>query len=271
MCLDLVLPMGSATRAGKPVLYLVGIGPSPQYVSLEGLRVAKNAECLFGETYTTYVPKDLVVEVLGREPRWLSRRDLEDLGGRDVIECAKRRGSAALVVGGDPFMATTHAALVVTAKREGVDVRVVHGVSVICAALSAACVSPYKLCGIATVTYPRMGVVSSRPYDVARRCLSEGLHTLLLLDVGDEGAFMTLREAINVLRELEKMQGGGIFTEERNLIVVSRLGYSDQAVYMGRLGELEKAGAEPPITLIVPGKLSDVEAECALHMAPQHD
>ncbi len=266
MCPCRVLSMGD-TQRGKPVLYLVGVGPSPQYMSLEGLRAARSAECLFGETYTTYMPRGLLVDVLGREPMWLSRRDLEDLEGRDVIECAKRRGSAALIVGGDPFMATTHAALVATAKREGISVRVIHGVSIVCAALSAACVSPYKLCGVATVTYPRMGVMSSRPYDVARRCLSEGLHTLLLLDVDEERGFMTLREAIDILRRLEEAQGGGIFTEERDLIVVSRLGYGDQAIYMGTLKELEGVDAKPPITLIVPGRLNDVEAECALYMA----
>ena len=250
-----------------PVLYLVGVGPSPRYISLEGLEVARKAGCLFGESYTTLLPREELAEVLGRELRWLSRRDLEDLEGREVVECAKSRGSAALLVGGDPLMATTHAALIVAARREGVQVRIVHGVSVLCAALSAACLSPYKLCGIATLTYPRMGVVSYRPYEVAERCLGEGLHTVLLLDVDDEGKFMGLHDAISILRKLEESHGRRVFSEDRTLIVVSRLGYGDQAVHVGRIGELGRLSVGTPITILVPGRLSEVEAECLSHLS----
>lgn len=69
----------------------------------------------------------------------------------------KRGKRAVLVTGGDPMLATAHAAILALARRRGYRVEVVPGVSIICAAFSLSCLSIYKLGGVATVTYPRGG------------------------------------------------------------------------------------------------------------------
>ena len=237
---------------------LVGLGPSPHLITLAGLTEVADADCVFLDTYTSAVDRSEVEAVLGRPVVPLTRRDLEDMGGEALLRC----GKSVLLVGGDPLMATAHGALVASLRARGVLVRVVPGVSIITAALGAACLSPYKLGGVATVTYPRLGVLSERPYEVVEQALSRGMHSVLLLDVADDGGFMPISDAARILLTLEARIGRGIFKPERLVVAISRLGMRGESVDVAPLGSLPAFRREPPSTLIVPGSLNLVEAEC---------
>ena len=244
---------------GKPrEVVLVGLGPSPHLITLAGLAEVSDADCVFLDTYTSAVDRSEVEVAVGRPVIPLSRRDLEDMGGEALLRC----GKPVLLVGGDPLMATAHAALVAGLRARGILVRVVPGVSIITAALSAACLSPYKLGGVATVTYPRLGVLSERPYEIVENALSRGMHSILLLDVTDDGGFMSIRDAAKVLLMLEARIGRGVFNPNRTVVAVNRLGMRGESVDVAPLGSLPALRRDPPGTLIVPGPLNLAEAEC---------
>ena len=239
-------------------LYLVGLGLSPSFLTEEARRALRDADCVFADVYTSYFDYGR----LGIEARPLGRADLEDRGGVAIEECLRAGRNAALLVPGDPLAATAHAALVASMRRRGHEVVVVPGVSAVCAAMSAACLSIYKLGGVATVTYPRLGVYSARPYELAEANLARGLHTLLLLDVRDDGGFMTPAEAAEILMELERREGRGVFGGGRLVAVVYRLGWPGGGVAVGPLADLAGSRLPPPAVIIVPSKMGPVEEEC---------
>ncbi|MEL9990244.1 MAG: diphthine synthase [Thermoproteus sp.] len=241
-----------------PRLYLVGLGLSPLYMTEATKRAIGDAQCVFADVYTSYFD----YRALGVEARPLDRKELEDKGGAAIEECLKSGRNAALLVPGDPLAATAHAALVASMRAKGYEVVVVPGVSIICAAMSAACLSIYKLGGVATVTYPRMGVYSLRPYELARDNLSRGLHTLLLLDIRDEGGFMPPSDAARILMELEAREGAGVFIGRRQVVVAYRLGWPEGGVAVGTLEEVAQSDLPGPAVIIVPAALNPVESEC---------
>jgi diphthine synthase len=87
------------------------------------------------------------------------------------------------------------------------------------------------------------------------------MHTLLLLDVKEDGTFMPLRDAAEVLLTLEERERRGVFTPDRQVVAVQRLGWGGSLLYT-TLSRLKSTEAEGPAVLIVPAKLSPVEREC---------
>ncbi|MEM0479504.1 MAG: diphthine synthase [Pyrobaculum sp.] len=243
------------------MLYLIGLGPGPGFATETAARVLREVDCVFFEDYTGPLDLESLKRLSGREPVRLSRRDLEEESGRKIFECMSGGRSAALVTAGDPQLATSHAALAAAAAARGFKVVVVPGVSIVCAAFSISCLSVYKLGGVATVTYPRGGVYSERPYELVEYNLARGLHTLLLLDVREDGVYMTPSEAAGVLLELERRMGRGVFTPSRQVVVVWRLGWGG-SVKKTTLGEAARWEEGGPAVFIVPARLSPVEEEC---------
>ncbi len=243
------------------MFYLIGLGVGPAFVTERAVEVLREVDCLFYEDYTGPVDLGVLSRLARAAPVRLSRRDLEEESGEKILRCLTEGKKTALVSAGDPHIATTHSALVSLIKARGHGVEIVPGVSIVCAAFSVSCLSIYRLGGVATVTYPRGGVYSSRPYEVAERNLSRGFHTLLLLDVRESGGFMPPSDAARVLLELERREGRNVFTPEREVIVVYRVGWGGGVVY-STLGEIASSRIEPPAVLIIPAKLNPVEREC---------
>jgi len=249
-----------------PKLYLVGLGLYPHWLTIRGFEVLMSAPRVYLDGYTSPIPNevlDFLRRDLGKDVVILKREDVECSNAEVLFEELKSGRDVVLAVMGDPLMATTHAALIVVAKRRGFEVEVVPGVSVVCAALTLSCLSPYKLGGVATVTYPRGGVLSRRPYDLVRENLKKGFHTLLLLDVSDDGKFMSVGEAIEILIKLEQEVGEGVFTCDREVIALARLGYPDSTVKYGSICDISRVDlGPPPHAILVPSSLSPVEREC---------
>ena len=245
----------------KGELYLVGIGLSEGQVSLEAIEALKRADVIYVEGYTSAFPtrvSDYVSRLIGRDVHEVDRRVLEEESGGVVLKNALMGMRVALVAVGDPMMATTHSALLSMASRLGVRVRVINGISIICASMGQAGLSIYKLGPVATVTYPRMGVLSTRAYEVLSENLKRGLHTLLLLDIRD-GGFMDFEDALAVLKDAESRVGGGLLSSGLLGIFESRVGWPDQSIAVSRLDKPPKL--REPGVIIVPGLLNPVEEE----------
>ncbi|WP_291765521.1 diphthine synthase [Caldivirga sp. UBA161] len=243
-------------------LYIVGIGLAPGQITQEAIDVLRGVGAVFVEEYTSMFevkPSEYLTKIIGKPVILVNRRELEEGSGGALIKAIKEHGSAALVTVGDPMLATTHSALLVTAVEMGFRVKVINGISIVCSAVSQAGLSPYKLGPVATVTYERGGVLSRRAYDTLLSNLSNGLHTLLLLDIKDDGGFMSVKEAVEVLTRIEDEVKLGLINDDLAAVFESRVGWVNQVIKVTPV--VRPPNLSPPSVIIVPGLLNPVESE----------
>ncbi|MCX8208060.1 MAG: diphthine synthase [Sulfolobales archaeon] len=245
-------------------LYLVGAGLSARYLTLEALEVIEKADYVFVDTYTGRIdPRDLE-KIVSKPLVEVSRRDLEERSGKDVLKLLAEGRRVALLVPGDPLVATTHISLLLEAHSRGFECRVVPGVSIVPAALTFSGLMVYKIGKIATVVYPKNGILFEYPYDVIKANDSLNLHTLLLLEYdGEKGVAMKFREAIEILREIEEKRGEGVVREERLVSVAAALGYPNFSVCIGELRRVSELEIEevPQTLVFVSPKPHPIEVE----------
>ena len=107
----------------------------------------------------------------------VSRRDLEEESGRKVLEAAKE-GKAALLVPGDPLIATTHVDLRIRAKKQGIRTRIIHAASIISAVIGLSGLQNYKYGRSVTIPFADEISTVETPYKVIMGNKRLGLHTL---------------------------------------------------------------------------------------------
>jgi len=253
-------------------LVFVGLGLHDEGgLSLRGLEVARAADAVFMELYTSPMPGlDLkrLERLLGRRVRLVSRRVLEDGGGEPILEEAER-GVAVLLVPGDPFIATTHVDLRIRAEKRGIKTGVIHGASIMSAAIGISGLQNYRFGRTVTIPYPEGGVLSETPLRVIRENRSRDLHTLCLLDVkAEEGRYMSVGEALRILLRVEESVGFGAVTPETLAVGVARAGSQAPVVRADSVKNLLRYDfGEPPHTLIFPASLHFVEADALITIA----
>lgn len=250
----------------RPVLYLIGLGPSSEHLTLQALEIL-SSECeeVFHEQYTS-IPREGSLEDLekriGKKIRVLGRRDLEDLGGEEILRKLREGRVTCLTTWGDPLIATTHISLVTRVVREGYAYRYIPGINSVTTALASTGLMIYRLGKIATITYPRDNIVSEYPYIVLRENLSRNMHTLFLLDIDSEKrVFMSAGEAAEILLQLEDRFRENI-VNPRSIALAVSIGRGIDICG----GEIDFIAHRDPLkkypqTLIIPAKLYFTEEE----------
>jgi diphthine synthase len=252
-------------------IVFVGLGLHDDHgISLNGLEEVRAADKVFAEFYTNLLPEfslERFESFAGKKLTLLSRRDLEDMNGQTVLEAAEK-GSVALLVPGDPMIATTHVALRIEAQKRGVKTRIVHGASILSAAAGLSGLHNYKFGKSVTVPFPDENT-SATPYSVVAENRKRGLHTLCLLDIkADEKRYLSVSEALAALLSIEAKEGKGVVTLETLTVGISRAGSQNPAVKAGHaefLLDYDFGG--PPQCVIFPGRLHFMEAEALIVLA----
>lgn len=246
-------------------LYLIGLGLNPpDSISFEAVSLCAKADSVFIETYTNVLnpnAKEQIEKVIGRGIELIEREALED--ERDILEAAKN-GECCLLVPGDPLVATTHVNLAITAKKHGLEFRIVHASSVTSAAASESGLQAYKFGAITTIPHFRQNYSPSASLDVIMGNQKLGLHTLCLLDIDKVLGPLTVGQACSNLLSMSGGKGSSAFSRSSRIVVLSRLGYPDQQVAYSRVSDLiESKGLQfkPPCCIIIPGKLHFIEEE----------
>src|SRR3989338_10395492 len=168
-------------------LSLVGIGISGEKgISLEGLEELRSCERIFAESYTNLLPEGTIkrLEALVSKPIELLKR--EDVEGERILLESASSSKTALVVSGDPMIATTHVSLVLAAKKKGIEVKILHASSILSAAIGESGLQAYKFGKTVTLAYLRENYKPMAAYEVISENLLLGLHTLLLLDIDEK-------------------------------------------------------------------------------------
>ena len=251
-------------------LTLVGMGLwDEQDISLRGLLELEHCDVAYAEEYTNEKREGSLkrLEALcSKSIIILSREEVED--GRQLIAEAAR-SSVCLVVAGDPMIATTHVSLKSAAHAKGVLFKVIHSSSILSAAISESGLHTYKFGRPVTLPFWSENYKPTSTYDVLLENRKLGMHTLLFLDL-KEGKGMTAKEAFSLLEKLEKERGKTLITGKLKLLVLSRVGAPEQKITYGAFSTLKKARlGEPPLIIIVPGKLHFTEEEALATYGPE--
>ena len=246
-------------------LIFVGLGlSSERSISLQGLDLAKEADCIFAEFYTSPMPHldfGKLERLVGKPIQILRRSDVEEYAQHAVLERIRDR-KAVFLVPGDPMVATTHIDLRLRAEKAGVKTRVIAGASILSAIGGLTGLQAYKFGRTVTIPYVE-GKLPESPYDHIKTNLQADLHTLALLDVAAErDYYMSIREGLEYVQQIELRRSDPVIGGRGLLVGIARAGADDAVVKAGTMGELVSFNfGGPPHCLIIPANLHFMEAE----------
>jgi diphthine synthase len=253
-------------------LVFVGLGLHDETgITLRGVEEIKNADVLFAELYTSLMPDislERLEEIAGKKVMVVSRRVLEEERGDMILKRAEKQ-RVALLVPGDPLIATTHIDLRIQAEKRQIKTRVVHGASVISAIIGLSGLQNYKYGRSVTIPFHDKSFVSETPYNVISENKREGLHTLCFLDINtEEKKYMSVKEGLQLLLAVEKIRGMNVVTPDTLVLGVARAGSRKPSVKAGYTKDiLTYEFGEPPHSMVFPGKLHFVEAKALITLA----
>ncbi|MEM0320124.1 MAG: diphthine synthase [Candidatus Nezhaarchaeales archaeon] len=251
-------------------LIFIGIGLTAKGLTIEGLNEAQRADHVFIDMYTSLIPHDdirTLQNLIGKDIKPLHRSDVEGRGAHELLKLSER-GTVALLVIGDPFIATTHIALRLEAIKRGIKVKYIPSASIISVVPGLTGLSSYKFGRPATIVFPDKGP-NNVAYDAIKDNLSRGLHTLLYLDLEVESQrAMTINEALRLLLDVEAQRAEGVVREDMLIVGVARACWSNGIVKAAKLSKLiDYDFGPPPHVLVVPGPLHFIEYEALKALA----
>ena len=255
-------------------LVFIGLGLHDEKgITLRGLEEARSADVVFAEFYTSALlgaRVDALEALVGKPIARLGREQVE-VGGM-LLDAARSR-RVAFLVAGDPMVATTHVDLRLRAAEAGIPTRVIHGVSILGAAAGALGLQAYKFGRTTTVPFPAPGFRPTSPLDPILENRRAGLHTLVLLDLREDGAFLDPKDALRSLLEMAAAKEAADFGPQTLVCALSQVGSPEVRLRAGRVDDVLKEDLGPPLhCLVIPGKLHFLEekALAAFAGAPDH-
>lgn len=248
------------------MLILIGLGLGTKDLSALAVEEIKDADELLLETYTASIPDGcigFIKEQSGRSPRQLRRKDLED-DLKATVSSAKNK-KVAILVPGDPLIATTHSIILNEAKAQGIECKVIHAPSVFSVAIGESGLDVYKFGPTVTLPFWSDRYKPTSFIDSISRNMQNGQHTLVLLDIEQEHSRpMKISEAWRILRDaISASKNKGIDNETR-VIILANLGRTDEKIRRSTVAGmpmLEKELEGKVLSLVFPGQLSFAEED----------
>src|SRR5712692_7861271 len=233
-------------------LVFIGLGLDDEKgITLRGLDETLSADVVFAEFYTSALPGaslEAVEKLIGRKIRRLTRHEVED---GQVLLAAAAKGAVAFLVPGDPMTATTH-----------VDLRLRA------AAARALGLQAYKFGRTTTVPFPSEGFAPTSPLEAILANRTAGLHTLVLLDLREDGTFLAPRDALVSLLRMGSSIGTTEFGPHTLACVLSRVGSPEVLAFAGPIAKLaDRDLGPPPHCLVIPATLHFLEKEALVAFA----
>jgi diphthine synthase len=221
---------------------------------------------VFSEQYTSRLAPGSAARLaadLGIRIEPLTRAELE--AGDRLWEALEGQGSVALLVVGDPFVATTHVAVRVECERRGHTWRYLPAATVLTAVPSYLGLMHYRFGRTVSLPFPAPGFVPKSPLEGIRRNRSSDLHTLVLLDLDPEPPrALSASEALRILTERDDSDPP-ILPASLEIGVVARVGTADAGAWWGTRPALADVDFGPPLhALVIPAPSLHFEEEAAL-------
>jgi diphthine synthase len=256
---------------------MIGIGLGDEKdITIRGLEAIKESEYIYFENYTSKTKAIQGLEALTKKEFIPANRELVEMKAEEILNKAKKNKVSFLVIG-DVFGATTHTDLYLRAKKENILVKIINNTSIINAVGNTG-LELYRFGQVTSIVFDDAGWMPNTPYNVIKQNKERGLHTLCLLDIKtaepsiedlkkginkpQPPRYMTIKQAITILEKLEEKNKEKVITPKTYAIGVARIGNENEQIIFGQINEIkEKDFKEPLHSLIIPGKIHDIEME----------
>jgi diphthine synthase len=227
------------------MLWLIGIGITGyKGVSLHALDILKKCDIIYFERFTSPLYEDDLFNLNSLIEGYNKRRKIipaqrwfiED--GKEIIEQAKN-GNVALISYGDPLIATTLTELEVRARKNSINVDVIHAASGITSLIGESGLHIYKIGRTVTMMSNPQSAISV--YNVIFDNLLSGNHTLILTEYNSDhnkSFFLDPIQVFKMLFEVEKDIRYNVFSDETFVIVASRIGVEQKKIISGKIKSL---------------------------------
>ncbi len=245
------------------VLFMIGLGLNDEKdITVKGLEAIKECDYLFLEDYTSKlsVPVENLEKFYGKSI-FLATRELVEKREEEILDKAIEKNIGFLVVG-DVFSATTHVDFFLRAKTKGIVIKIIHNTSIL-NAVGIVGLELYKFGRTTSMPFFEPSFEPETPYDVIKENKKANLHTLLLLDIKkDIKKYMSVKEAIIQLLNIEEKRKEKVFTKDSMIVGCARIGSDSQIIKYNRASEIERYDfGEPLHCIIIPSKLHFMEEE----------
>lgn len=242
-------------------LFLISLGLyGIKDMSLRAIESARECDILYLESYTNYFKdnSNSISKYLGKEIRLAQRKDFED--NLDFILKEAKNKKVGLLIPGDCLSATTHISIINEARKNKIEVKIIHGSSIF-TAIAETGLSLYNFGKITSIPFNNSNIETS--YNVLRENKKLGLHTLFLLDLKpDEDKYMKINEAIDYLINLEKKKKFKVINNNTLCVGCAALGSEDSKIVYGKIFDVREININKiPQCLIIPGKMQFFEEE----------
>jgi len=236
------------------MLHLIGIGLDKEDLSVKALKAIKKCKEVYLETYTCNFPYSIneISKAIGKKVILANREFVES--SSVLLEKAKKK-DVALLIYGDPLIATTHLALLEDARKKRVRTEVIHNISVL-NAITQTGLEAYKFGRITSIPAWKENYRPTSFYDILKDNQKINAHTLFLIDIDLE-----LEEAISYLLKISDDRAEGTFTKQTMCIACSCLGTGKQKIKYATADKLAKVKLQKPVSLIVPSRMHFMEEE----------
>src|SRR3989338_865422 len=218
------------------MLYLISLGLSKEDISIRAIETAKQCGILYFESYTSVYPNSLeeLQNIFKKDIIGCKREVLEN-NSLKIIEESKK-GDIGILVIGDCLSATTHISLILEARKNNVEVKLIHSVSVLNVVAETG-LSLYNFGRVSSLPFSNENVISIIENIKINR--KNNMHSLILFYLEKNG-----------------------FKEKDKVISCCQLGFNSDIKY-GSIKELKKIKFDKfPQCLIIPSKkLHFVEEE----------
>ena len=263
-------------------LHLIGIGYKKEHINPEMLEIIKKSKEIFLEYYTSFYQTDFkeLEKYIGKKINIVNREVIETQIEDKIINPAKNQEIALLVIG-DPLVATTHTDLILRCKKLNVKSKIYNNVS-IANFITRTGLQYYKFGKITSIPFYNEKFMPRTPYLVFLENQKINAHTLFLLDLNPSNdiaykgniKYLKAHSALEFLLEIPKLMFDfdeieekytKIITPKTKAIICSRLGFDDSKIIYSKIENLikydKKDNLKEPLCIIIPGKLHEIEEE----------
>ena len=262
------------------MLHLIGIGAKKEHINQEMLDAIKKSEKVFLEYYTSFYQDSFenLEKYIGKKIEICDREDIESKIEKKILEPSKKDDIALLVLG-DPLIATTHTDLLLRAKELKIKTKVYNNVS-IANAITRTGLQFYKFGKITSIPFFSEKFMPRTPLMVYLDNHRIGAHSLFLLDlnpsndIANKGyeKYLKASDSLQFLLDIQKVMLDNEEIEEKDAqsldgetpaIICSRLGFDDEQILYGEISELialdSKLPHKEPLCIILPGDMHEME------------
>jgi len=236
---------------------LAGLGHNTDEIPIGVLKYIKESDMVFLEAYTNVIEGDILkyLESIRKDIEIVDRRFVEEELDKIIIKNIDKK--IMLLVLGNPLFATTHSYFLKFCKENRIDFKVILAPSV------------FDEVGKTGLFLYKFGRTVSIPFHEAESFFDDiltnyrnNMHTLVLLDLDPiNNKYLSVRDALKRILDLDKRKGTNIFNEDKKIVVCSNLGRKNERILYLSIKEALDLDIDPPVCIVIPGRLNEIEEE----------